>query len=173
MKVDEATRDALKKFLTGEVSHPAMSPFAKRMLEVFLYVDEHMDELEALREATERGDPEKLAELVETKGELRTPDARVYVAARLRGEPKRRRPAEDDILRRIFLWHRVNDLINEKGLSQSSALRLCLGDAATNSFETIRSDFRQGGSELREVLETLGFSVGPALQVKEDSGGAK
>ncbi|WP_108482536.1 hypothetical protein [Oceaniglobus ichthyenteri] len=62
MKLPKATRDALKKYLTGEAHHPALTPTTRRMLEVFLFADENHDELEALRIAGERANFEPLAD---------------------------------------------------------------------------------------------------------------
>lgn len=177
MKLPVATRDALMKYLTGETHHPALPPTTRRMLEVFLFVDENHDELEALRIAREHADFNPLAELIETKGELRTPDARAYVADRLRG--KTRKPGtkltDANMLRRILLFHRVTDLMNEDGMTQTKALQHCLenhGSLAVNggSFETIRSDFQRGRSEFLEVLEKLGLPIGRGLLAKNTNG---
>ncbi|NRP13974.1 MULTISPECIES: hypothetical protein [unclassified Aliiroseovarius] len=176
MKLPEATRDALKKYLTGEAHHPALTPTTRRMLEVFLLADENHDELEALRIAEEHADFEPLAKLIEITGELRTPDARTFVAARLRG--KKRRPGnkltEENMLRRIRLVHRVWDLENERKMTQSQALNHCLADdgslAQYSGFETIRSDFQRGRSEFHDVLEKLGFPIGPELLTKNTNG---
>lgn len=177
MKLSEASRDALKKYLSGEAHHPALTPTTRRILEVFLFADENYDELEAVRIAKEHADFEPLAEQIEITGELRTPDARTFVAARLLG--KKRKPGnkltQGHKLRRIRLVDRVLDLMNERGMTQSQALENCLADGGYfaqdgGSFETIRSDFQRGRSEYREVLENLGLPIGPALLAKNTNG---
>jgi hypothetical protein len=173
MTLHQATRDALRKYLNGEMHHPALTPVTKRLLEAFHFAEENQEELEALRAAEEEGDFEKLARLVETKGELRIPDGRAYVAARLRGE-KRKQGAKRTIensLRRIQLYLRVADLVREEKISEAEALRRCMGNhhefGATTSFDTISSDFKRGKDELRCVLESLGFKTGTAFQKKQ------
>lgn len=177
MKLPEATRDALKKYLTGEAHHPAITPTIRRMLEVFLFADENHDELEALRIAEEHADFEPLAKLIEIAGELRTPDARTFVAARLRGKKRKagNKLTDENMLRRIRLVYRVLDLMNERGMTQSQALENCIADDGSlaqdgGSFETIRSDFKRGRSEFREVLEKLGLPIGPRLLAKNTNG---
>lgn len=172
-RLDEPTKDALRAYVDGTEPHPAMTPLVRRVIEVRLFEEDNWDELSALHEAEEKGDSEKLAELIETKGQLRTADARAYVAARVRGE--RRKPGnkltEENMLRRIKLYFRVIDLIQHEGMTQSDALLRCLQDYDAfgkdgGSFETVKSDFQQGRSEWRSVLETLGFSIDPTFQVK-------
>lgn len=188
MKLDDATREALR------------DPVTRRLLQVFLCGKKHREEFEALREAEENNNLEKLAELVETKGELRVPDARAYVAARLRGENRKRgnKRTIENILRRIRLFMEVQDCMHTFQESQANALRRAL-EMRTSfvdmAFETyanshageepvgemrdfldqisaeaesgLREDFKKGRAELREVLESLGFAIGPALQVRD------
>ena len=176
-RLDDATKDALRAYVDGTVPHPQITPAVKLMIEVILFAEDNWDELEALREAEERGDLEKLAELVETKGELRTLDARAYVAARLREEKRTpgNKLTQENMLQRIRLYLRTIDSSHDDGGTQSDALRECLKrDGAFGkeggSFETIHAKFKAGRSELREVLESLGFAVGPALLPKKTDG---
>ena len=201
--MEEATRDALKKYLTDEASYPALKPITKQMLRLFLYADENKGELEALREAEECRNPEKLAELVETEGMLRTPDARAYVAARVRGEIRKpgSKLTEENVLRRIRLFMEVNDYMHICQEGQAHALRRAqdvrisfverafeiyanshageepvgekrdfLDRLSAEAESGLRDDFKKGRAELRGVLESLGFSIGPALQVKNKGG---
>jgi macrodomain Ter protein organizer (MatP/YcbG family) len=177
MTMHEATRKALQEYVDGKAQHPNMNPNTKRAIEVFLYAEENKLELDALI-AAKGGDPTKLAELVEAKGQLHTADGRAYVAARLRGEQRTRKPAIDNTYRRIRLWQRVTDIMYEDGTTQTDALNRCLEDKTEfggyqGSFETIRSDFKRGRDDFRKVLETLGFKAGPALQKKQIRKGKK
>jgi hypothetical protein len=199
MKPDEITRKVLKKYVTGEASHPVMSPITKRMLEVFLYAEDHMHELEALRVAEEYGDREKLAEIIETKGEPRTPDAKAYVAAFMRGTKRKpgNKRKEEDVVRRIRLFMEVQGHMHTHGENQTDALRRAVETrtsfvetafeafAAANAGEEpvgetrefldqlskeaesgLSDDFKKGRAEMRELLEALGFDIGPALQTR-------
>lgn len=206
MKLPEATRDALKKYLSGEAHHPAMTPTTRRMLDVFLFADENHDELEALRIAEEHADFEPLAELIETAGELRTPDARTLVAALLRGNKRKpgNKRTEENMLRRIRLFMEVQYHMHTFGESQAKALRRAIETRQSfveKAFEVhqrahggkepvgetsdfleklsneavsgLRGDFKKGRAELREVLKSLGFVVGPAFQVNSKGGDAE
>ena len=204
-RLDEHTKEALRAYVNGTVQHPAMTPSYRRIIEVFLFNEDNWDELAALREAEERGDVEKLAELAETKG-LRTTDARAYNGARLRGENQKRgkKLTVENSLRRIKLFLEVRDYmhtfeeIQADALKRASKTRSSFVEKAFDIYaeanggkepvgemrefldhlskeaETdLRDDFKKGRNELRDVLETLKFSVGPALQVKKNNGDTK
>lgn len=172
MKHDDATHEALEEYVSGRAYHPKMTPVTKRMLEVFLFFNEHREELDALTKAKE-GNATELAELIETKGELQTADARAYVAARVRGDPKRRLKCEANTFRRARLWLRVTEIVEEEGMTQAAALKLFMEENPIIGFDTIRSDFKRGGEELRKALEALGFKTGPAFQKKKKTGRRK
>lgn len=167
MNINEPTRKVLQDIADGKKEHPIASPINRRLLQVLLFADEHKEELFAL-DAAEMGNAEHLAVLIQSKGELKTLDARNFVAARLRGEKRKRglKRTQDSIVRQIMVFQKANELMQEGGLTQSEAIQKLMDDGYVTSFssETVRSDFTRGKAEFRKLLKAFGLPIGPALQ---------
>lgn len=165
MGLSKAGVKALRDILEGNTPHDELSPLTRRLVEIFLFVEENRDELDALV-AAEAGDFSLLADIVEKGDRLELTDVRAFIAARLRGDRQTRQKSFEQKLRRIQTFLLVNNFVHERGLSQNKAYEKLMDDghAISQSVDTVKCDYYRGRDELREVSEALGLPIGKALQ---------
>jgi hypothetical protein len=113
--------------------------------------------------AAEEGNSEPLAELIEREGCLATPEAREYVAARLRGEKKKRgnKRTLGQIKMELNLLQEIRMIEKDLGCTEYKAIKVYLASHPDMNEDSLKTYLKRAKESLEKTpgLEQLAIGV--------------